>query len=386
MGATKRVMAAGFWDVELHPNTPIEVTDLFDLEDQGFGHLHVLPTRVDVNTLTNTQLAALAIFTGVYRRQANRLRLEGAHGTVWLGDENGKGPLIDSTISHTNGTFEDWIADLVPFNVTDDDIETVASPTLTWDVGLAVDVSYASRRAALDYVVDYFAREWEFTDNWRLNAGTADHLYGDATILLTPELVGTDIERTVLRATFDVERNLDNFANDLRGRDADDNPLSVSIAPTYNTHLGSEMLMREFVDISTLENTPAVEYLDALVQQRRAPERRIDVTLHHYAAMAAVRNGCKVLAWDPRNGIYDLDADPIYHRGQPIWPLTLRVLSVYQPNGSGLGFYIRRSTDQVVVDISDWVVRDNGPARLEVGAPQPPPAAFVGAREVRTAA
>ena len=89
---TEVKQAPGRWQLELDLATPRQIIDNLT----PFGHIAITPGRVDVSQVGDNLLTE-ARYVGVYRGgkvAGEDFALEGSGVSFWLGDEDGKGPLI----------------------------------------------------------------------------------------------------------------------------------------------------------------------------------------------------------------------------------------------------------------------------------------------------
>ena len=90
-------MAAGQWDLTLNSETPYAIRSLLEV----LGHMYVFDTpqrqgQSDATMLANSR------WGGVVRRmEASRTRIAGTNMIYWLGDEDGKGDIIEAPITGT---------------------------------------------------------------------------------------------------------------------------------------------------------------------------------------------------------------------------------------------------------------------------------------------
>ena len=129
MSVTQVQQAAGQWSVRLGPNTPQSIIDrLVD-----FGHVVVTQTPEDVRVAGDGVLST-ALYTGVIRGRAkdeSGTELSGAGLAIWLGDEDDKGPVLETTRTYSAQTFTSVVADLLPSRRPSLRAPSAASPART---------------------------------------------------------------------------------------------------------------------------------------------------------------------------------------------------------------------------------------------------------------
>src|SRR5690242_20723861 len=90
------LMKSGDWSVALSPGLPRDVLDSIGY----FGHVAVLSGRIDPRQYGDTLLSA-ARYVGVVRTRntdETSLKISGASTTIWLGDDDDKGAIIESAV------------------------------------------------------------------------------------------------------------------------------------------------------------------------------------------------------------------------------------------------------------------------------------------------
>ena len=91
----------GAWNLVLRDDTPKELLDALE----PFGHIAVVPGRVDVRSAADGLLAA-ARYVGVYRGRSDGdiFSMRGCGMEMWLGDEDDKGDIFVNTVTVASGT------------------------------------------------------------------------------------------------------------------------------------------------------------------------------------------------------------------------------------------------------------------------------------------
>src|SRR5439155_848844 len=100
MPVTERLMAAGQFHLELDPNTPKTIRDALDF----FGHIYIFDAQMRQD-IGDTSMIAASRWGGIIRRRPTPFGVEGVSMIAWLGDEDGKGPIMETSLGSTLHTF-----------------------------------------------------------------------------------------------------------------------------------------------------------------------------------------------------------------------------------------------------------------------------------------
>lgn len=361
MGATEKLNATGSWRLTLRPDTPTSVTDQFPIEEQAFSHLVVLPAWLDPSAVNRATLYALSAYTGVYRHQAGMHELEGAGVAMWLGDEDGKGSIIEAAITKAAGTFVDWVTDLRPTAFLTAGTYHAQPGTLDWSA------LHLVMREALDHVCDTFAAAWRVNPDLSLDAGTLDQLYGtDPVAMVTPWWTGREAATAAIRCVFEPDQDVEDYntktivvGDGVVGTATNSTPF---LSPTGTT-LNWERLVEQS-DVTADENAVAQGQQNRFTSTRRS----IRCTTDEYMPTLTAPVGSKVWAYDPLRRIYNL-ANQRNFRGDVYWPSIVRLVGASWPFRPGMGLYVIRQSDFGIVDLTPWVAWESGNATLDLDFP-----------------
>lgn len=360
-------MAPGSFEIHLDDDAlpvPYSITDAFAINSYAFGHVLVIPSRVDPHDFSDAQLLSLSVFTGMYRVQRDRTTLAGLHASGWLGDASGRGDLMESAIAGTS-TIATWTTALIPSSLTTGSI-SASGTTLQWST------QFKTPRESFDYLVDAFGMEWEVTDTLALNINTVANLYGATpTVVATPWWNGRDGEYTAIRSTFGDDESAEEYTTRVYLVEQGGAPASANgTATVFKNGQGSAVVIKRYVDGSSYVTAgTGATVATGQVGQYDQIDQHITCRSDTFCAMADVRCGSNIYAYDPDRNIYDTGTQ-IHYGGDLIFPKTLRVQSIDMPVLDGMGVLFR-DRDGVYTDLSDHVAWESPGARLEVGAPQP---------------
>jgi len=377
MPATKRLGNVGSWSVKLRDDTPREVTEQLGVSDAAWSQVIFLPGQFDAASITYSDLLAMSIFTGVYRGRRNRTELFGAHASIYLGDEQGHGPLRETALSKTSATFDTWAADLRPSSLNAGDYLTSIS-TLTWST------IYKTPRQDLDYICDFFTGgaltfgqvySWYVSDDLYLSVGTPGS-FNNTEVMLSPITSGTDFTTPGIEATFDVGHDAEDYVTKV----IVDNGSSVGTSTgsnVYENGLGANLSHKAYRNDSDTDTTALSNAAAGQRITHDEPEWRITARTNAFAVMRLIDIGGTCKCWDPENGLADIRfttptfaTSGDYFRGELIHPASFNAVAVTMPIEDGMGVYMHKAdgTDDII-DLSPYVEWERPGATIEVGSP-----------------
>lgn len=388
--------ALGSWDIDLHPDTPQTTVDLLDLDTYGFSQVVILPAHLPTHAFTDTTGLSLARYTGIYRAnnlaardEGEPVHIEGAHLSLLLGDEEGKGDNFEGRthitarrFHHTSGTTYLTAVESRANGLTIGDWGPVSTDTVD---------AYAdfgdTARDLLTTACRVFdtKREWRVNPDGTIDADTRANLYPTTTtptVVILPNNGGQDGTLTGIEADiFRLASDLEDWASASRVNDllsdgdadgeattADD---GIPAVPYYN-FAGDELVMRHcFTNGRVYSGVSGdnVAYTDLV---RRAFTRRdLKVSARCFDIERFVKPGDTVWVYDPDQDLYD-NTNQIHYRGEIIFPTAVRVEAVRWPVEEGMGVYLRHYDpfNSVFVwdDLTPHVMWEDRQADLQIGS------------------
>lgn len=363
---TERLMGTGRWDVRFRPDVPLEVLMGIDLKRHGFGHIVVTPARLDLTAVTaDADRLTASRYIGVLRERPSARQIGGPGLAMWLGDEDGKGVLLEQNDYGT--TLTNWRTLLTPPGWT----AAGSSPggSFTRDV---------VRETAIEVLPDvcaFFGVEWKIGwigGAWKLWVDTTANLFRTtprAMILrdVHTQLRGTDI--LGIGAGFDIEQDLDDWTRQVNYYTGDE------AAPTLTTASQAGLQDKDVpyrrVDGQAITMTRAIEdFGTSSAGATMAPahfgrfknaHESITAASTEYDITRDVQCGDFVWVYDPIRGLTS-PVNEVYFRGRLYWPMKIRVTGHTWPIRRGMGVYLRRYADNDTttwtpewVDLTDWV-------------------------------
>ena len=174
---TEVKQAPGRWNILLDRSTPRELVDALT----PFGHIAIAPGEINVEAVGDNLLRE-ARYVGVFRGgkvAGEDISLTGSGMPFWLGDEDGKGPLIES-VSASSATFAQAINAVLPAAIEAGTIYSTAG-------SMTHRFQYEQPRTALNFIMNGFATP-TVPVSWRVNGdATLDAGPGFATVQPDPD-------------------------------------------------------------------------------------------------------------------------------------------------------------------------------------------------------
>lgn len=379
MPVTQRVQAPGDWSLSLDGGrlpTPRQITDMIAVEQYGFSHLVITPAHVDPAAFTATSLFEASRYTGRYIAQEDRTELSGDHVTAWLGDADGKGPLLTGEYAAT-GTLSAWVSD-VAGSVTA--VPTGSVPaggaTLSW-----TRPSGMTPRDSLDYLAYNFGVEWRVRNSLLLDVGTITALYGAGNAvraIATPYWDGADQGLVALRSRIRVTRSLERYAAAVS---AFNGAAAVTVNDptlTYFDGFGDPLWLRKYIEDKSIAGTTELTTLATAHGGADFSWRdMLRVETDSFCPLKDITPGDIIKIWDPDNRIWQLQNEyaalvldgpaETHYAGQICWPFLTRIYGITMQIRDGMGVYLVRGVDGEIVDLTDYVRWETGMSTLEVG-------------------
>lgn len=334
MTVTEVVQGLGSWTLQLAPETPKRITDALGF----FGHVAIIGGPVsDVEGYGDALLAG-ARYVGVIRnlpKPDDRGPQLGGSGMVfWLGDEDGKGPVIETELDLSGKTLVQAVG-LILNPVDAVTIGTIHAHAGTLPVG--TKHLYVTARVALQAVCDAFGVEFRVNGDGSVDVGTAAELYTitNPDTVLVREGAGSDLDLTGLVGTFDVGRAVYDWSDRvvLVGRTVStgDAPEEQFVTATSNVALnpyvdlfGNPVRATRIINDSTTDTGTAQARADLNRNRFGRVVRSFRLTSADYDTEGNFDVGDNVLVYDPETGITDPLNERAF-RGRIIHPDTIRV-------------------------------------------------------------
>jgi hypothetical protein len=367
MPITESHQALGAWSLSLKPGTPREILDRIGY----LGHITVHVGRVDPRTGGDSLLSS-SRYTGVVRGKDltdDGHSLSGAGLALWLGDEDGKGAVIETTVSLAASTFTAAVAALLPAS------GAVVAGTLHAIAGTYTGThQYQTPRAAIDYVCSTMGAEWRVNGDATLDAGLVADLYvTNPRAAIVRHGAGVDVALRALAGGAAVTSDVEDFTTRVvllaEGEGSAIVTGAADILPGLNPYKdlrGNPVKMTRLVSESGTDATNAAAR--AQLQLNRFTDTRdaLSLSTSDYDIKGTAAVGDYTWVFDPEVGLYD-EANEVVFRGARLYPVKLRITELTWPvvEGSTVAY---RDRDGAWLDLTDYVVWESDATTVTVGA------------------
>lgn len=372
--------ALGSWYINLDQSTPRRILDKLDY----FGHVVVHAARQTHPELIGDGLLKSARFVGVVRDKQftgingstapNTNQMQGSGMAYWLGDEDGKGSVIEAPgTALASVSFTEGVRELLPYSgaVREGTLHSVAgvwSGTYVW----------VSPRQALDDFCSYFSSdlgecEWRVNGDGTLDAGRIEDLYvTEPQAIIARKGAGQDIELRGVSGDAQTDEDVQDFSTRVvvlaQGDGFSTATGAANINPDLNPYLdlfGNSIYLTRLVsqEGTDASNAPA----SAVLQLNRflRPRSALQLSSDEYDLRGAFAPGDYVWVWDPDAGLLDkTGANEVYFRGERLFPIKLRLSELTWPVTKGMGVAYRSPTGEWI-DLTDYIVWED-PANVDV--------------------
>jgi hypothetical protein len=344
--------AVGQWNLQLTPDAPPGVVSALDY----FGHVAIVPGRVNPVERGDDMLT-LARYVGILRsiEGSEQVTLSGPGMAAWLGDEDGKGDVIETPgVSLTGATFPQAIRAVLPAHgaITEGTLYTGIPGTLT---NLFM---YVTPRSAIDYICDTMRNgaSWRVNGNGTLDAGPASSLFRTTpTCMIVRKGAGYDTALKALPGALDTTLDAKEYSSRivlvaaaLAGGTAD-----AGVVPYRDIHGNTVHITRviDEQDDTLLANAPA--RAQTALDTYNGIRRSVQLSTGEFDIRGDFAPGDRVWVYDPDNGLSD-PATEVEFRGRVLNPAAVQVLSVTWPveRGYTVGY---RHGDGTWTDLTPWV-------------------------------
>ncbi len=377
MSVTEVRMGIGTWSIRLRDTTPKQIIDTLD--QQRFGHIAILPGRMDVKALGDGLLAK-ARYVGVYMqlfKQPDEYEIQGHGMTWWGGDSDNRGDIFSNAKTFSASTFAQTVGALMPSSgsLTLGTVHSIsASGTFTGTV------KWDTPRAAWSRICTFFTSDTANPVEYRVNGngtddfGEIEELY-PSTVTPTAILVrrkesGRDLRTVSIEADMSFDTDVEDYITQmfvLGEGDGDAVPVgsaSAAVVP-YNHLFGSPVRVAEVFndsDATAVEvDTVAAVALSENEQIRRAAQIGSD----EFDIKGTFGAGDSVWVFDPRAGFVNPNNE-IMWQGAPINPVRLRVDEISWPVPTGWTVAFRDGTG-TWHDLSNYYAPESGRTSIAVG-------------------
>jgi hypothetical protein len=366
MAVSEVAGALGDWGVSLKPDTPQDILDRLGY----YGHVAITAAPVDPE-LYGDALLKSARYVGVNLQRSfgdDNKKIGGQGMVYWLGDGEDKGQVIEDPLNFTSATFSAAFDDLLP--------TSVQPGTIFEQVGTYTkQVVFQTPRTALDYLCSLFDCEYRVNGDGTVDAGTIEQLF-----VTTPKAAilrnrsGLEMDYRALKGRGSLDSDVKDFTTRvvLLAQDQEGGTGTVTAAkdilPQLNPYVdlfGNPIKITRIIEETETDagNAPARAQLQ--LNRFTSPRDSLKLTTKYYDIRGDIAAGDYVWVYDPEAKLVN-PANAIDFHGQEIQPMKLRVFRLSWPIERGMGVAFR-SQDGTWVDLSNWVVWENGDTDVVVG-------------------
>ena len=318
---TEVKQAPGRWDLQLKDGTPRSIIDQLT----PFGHIAITPGKVDV-ALVGDNLLTQARYVGVYRGgkvAGEGFSLEGSGMAFWTGDEDGKGPLIESTAVSAS-TFAATVRALLPDAVEEGTLYSVGgSATLTHTF------QWETVKSALNYTARAFSTptapvSWRINGNATIDAGPDTSLFRTTpTSILVKKgaalRTGRDLGATGIAGDLQLEEAYNDYTTKVvvigQGEGGAYIAASASLAASaiaYQDMHGNPVAFTRLVDEFEAENSVANAVAASLLSRFDSPSYGATLSSDDYDVRGEFVPGDHVAVFDPDIGFVNYANETFY--------------------------------------------------------------------------
>jgi hypothetical protein len=372
--------ALGSFEFELLGNVPREILDAID----HFDHIAVIPGRIDPQQYGDGCLP-VARYVGVVRRKKiaddgrtnliqDDIRISGVGMEFWLGDDDGKGAVIENYVDFTGASFNTVMNTLRPASVAAGTNYSVAGTYSGRHV-------YETPRSAIQYVCETMSTEaipvgYKVSNDCKLYAGPESDLFvtnPTCVIMRKGSTQGEDMFLRSLPSTVDMDIDMEDFATRVvMLAESDGENLATGTADlspginVYKDLFGNSLLLTRLVNESDTLEENADTRAELALRSTVAPHRTLTISTQDFDVHGSFEVGDYIYVYDPDSGLFDL-ANEVYIRGVRVNPVKLRVTELDFPITDGYTV-AHRDKNGVWTDLSDYVhYEEEQPSQVVIG-------------------
>ncbi len=355
-------MQAGQWNLQLSLETPKSIRDLLDY----FGHVFAFDTAMR-RGIADATMISTARWGGVVRIRSTPWQLGGANMITWLGDEDGKGPIIE-TANNGGGAgahnLTTWITNLVPAAVA---VGTITNPGGT----LTNSYQWVTPRQAIDNVCSILGAEYRVNRDATIDAAPVGN---SAIFKQTPTAVvmrrssGRDLAVTGLPVTqLDISIDSEEYFGRALVKDSTNAWTgSTGSAVPYKDLRGNTVSMTKAFIQSTTSNTGAAAQAANLVSAGQALRQQAILASDEFDIGRDVQVGDYLYVYDEDSNLVDTTTQ-VRYRGEVMFPVKVRALAMTWPFEKGMSVWYR-DKNAVWTDLTGYVAFEPPGVQFEVGA------------------
>lgn len=365
MSVTERLMASGSWNLTLDRTTPKATRDLL----LYFGHVFTFDSPMRAG-LSDTAMLATSRWGGVLRRRQTPWQLSGTNMISWLGDEDGKGPLLEAAVTKAASTFATWVTSLLPAAVALGTVTAGGATVANTYGGTGAGQTPITPRAAIDNLASICGFEYRVTKSAVFDA---DVVGGTGLFKQTPTAAairrssGRDLNITGLPVTqLDVAIDSEEYITRSLVHHATGYAAQGGAASPYKDLLGNALSMTKLFESTATPTANGAAQATNLVNAGQVLRNQVTLGSDEFDINRDVVVGDYIWVYDEDGSMVDT-TNQVRYRGSVIFPLKLRVLAITWPIERGMGVWYRSGAG-VWTDLTNYVLFESPGVSFEVGA------------------
>jgi len=372
-GVTEVKQAPGRWDIELIGGTPRDIIDALT----PFGHIAVVPGRTDVAAVGDNLLTE-ARYVGVYRGgkvAGEDFQLTGSGVPFWLGDEDGKGPIVE-TVAASSTTFAQTIALVLPPAIQAGTIYSVAGSTTH-------TFQWQTAKSALNWIMGAFGTptvpvSWRVNGDCTLDAGPDSQMFNlnPTAILVKKDQVqrtGRSMDVVGISGDMQLEEMYNDYttkvvvlgAGEGEATIAASASLAASAIPYTDMHGNKVAFTRLIDDLDQDGEAVAPALAASLLSRFDSPTYGAQLSSDDYDIRGDFAVGDHVAVFAPDIGFVDYTHE-MFYEGIPINPMFLQVQGMTWPIEKDWTVAFR-SQSGTWLDLSPYYKPTSGQTLIDVG-------------------
>ena len=363
----ERIMSQGSFDIPFSVEAPLSLWN--DIDD--FGHIVITPQWIDHRLFDDATMLSMARYAGVvldHTLDENGLKISGAGMVWWLGDEEEKGPIIETVASLTDATLTASLTAVLPSSVT---LGTIVEPPATY----TGEHQWETSLAAVRTIVASLGCEYRVNPDATIDAGPPNDVYNvDAPVVVVtrtkrsggdPSYKGVDVTRmrTNLNSRPYVSRGIvitedsNNVLILVGGQDR-------SPAPTARDMHGN-LIDRTLMIQTSGSPVDVTLYLQTQMNEHTTVSNQEVGTDFFEIQNGDLALGDSFWCYDPP--AFQNPSNEVFFRGDVIHPISIRLIAASWPLLEGMGVYYRSpEVTPVYTDLSPYIAWESE-ARQTIG-------------------
>lgn len=370
MAVNEVLKALGSWGLQVNSMIPQDIWKSLGY----FGHVAIHAGRQDPRVAGDSLLTS-ARYVGVLREKddsdATQYTIGGPGLPMWLGDQEGKGAVIEGNLTITSQPLEDAVRLIIPAgtsNILEGTYFNIGGPDFTGSF------SWKTQREALNYLTDTLGADWKIDGAGFLHVGLESNLFVvNPVTAVVRRNSGLDMAMSALPGNMHTIQDMNDFttrvvllADDGNGggtatADAD---IAGGLNPFKDLH-GNALRMTRLIQENSTDFSNAAARAQLQLNRFTSTRNGIELSTSIYDIKGDVQVGDYIWVYDPDMDLVDNNNEVIF-RGLRMNPMKLRLTELAWPVVQGMSVAYR-DRDGAWFDLTDYVVWETGSTTLVVG-------------------